>query len=211
MSKTTTHLIKSFNEFDFFDIVDLHIHSTCSDGVLSPKEILKKAKEKGLKYISICDHNTVCAYDEPEIINDSSVITGVEFDCWHKGVLIHILGYGVDVNNQKLLSLCSKDKAGTESDLVRFFSHRSPKQVIDAIKSAGGVAVLAHPACYWAVSLDKFVKTLVNIGLDGLEVYYPYKRHRGIIKFHLAHAVRKIAEKHSLIQTGGSDTHGANL
>jgi hypothetical protein len=39
-------LIKSFNEFDYFDNVDLHIHSSCSDGILSPVEIVKMAKKR---------------------------------------------------------------------------------------------------------------------------------------------------------------------
>lgn len=209
--KNTKDLIKSFSEFDFFDNVDLHIHSNCSDGKLSPEEIIKQAKEKGLKYYSICDHNTVEAYTKPEVIKEKSIIPAIEFDCWYQGVLIHILGYGIDPNNKELLSLCAKDKAGTEADIVRFFSYRHPKRVIKAIKSAGGIAILAHPACYWAISLDRFVKSLIKLGLDGIEVYYPYKRHRGIIKFHLVQAVKRIADKYNLIQTGGSDTHGKSL
>lgn len=209
--KNTKDLIKSFSEFDFFDTVDLHIHSNCSDGKLSPLEIVAQAKEKGLKHYSICDHNTVAAYTNPEIANEKSIVPGIEFDCWYQGVLIHILGYGIDYTNKELLSFCAKDKAGTEADIVRFFSYRHPKKVIQAIKSAGGIAVLAHPACYWAISLDRFVKSLMKLGLDGIEVYYPYKRHRGIIKFHLVQAVKRIAEKYNLIQTGGSDTHGKSL
>lgn len=209
--KNIKDLIKSFSEFDFFDDVDLHIHSNCSDGKLSPEEIIKLAKEKGLKYYSICDHNTIEAYTKEEVLKEKSIIPAIEFDCWYRGVLIHILGYGIDPKNKDLLALCAKDKAGTEADIVRFFSYRHPKKVIQAIKASGGIAVLAHPACYWAISLDRFVKSLIKLGLDGIEVYYPYKRHRGIIKFHLVQAVKRIAEKYDLIQTGGSDSHGTSL
>ncbi len=209
--KDTKELLKSFSELDYFDGVDLHIHSNCSDGKMTPEEIVQKAKEKGLTYFSICDHNTLEAYKNPEILNNKSIIPGVEFDCWYQGVLIHVLGYGIDVKNKDLLKLCAKDKAGTESDITRFFSYRNPKKVIKAIKSAGGIAILAHPACYWTVSLDRFVKSLMKAGLDGLEVYYPYKRHRGIIKFHLAEAVKRVAKKYKLIETGGSDTHGTSF
>ncbi|MDD3237362.1 MAG: PHP domain-containing protein [Candidatus Gastranaerophilales bacterium] len=207
--KNEIEYIKSFNEFDYFDTVDLHIHSTCSDGKLTPEEIVKQAKAKGLKHIAICDHNTVKAH---KILPKSDfVIKGIEFDCWYQGVLIHLLGYGVDVDNSELLKFCAKDKAGTTSDIVRFFSYRDPKKVIKAIHAAGGIAVLAHPACYWTISLDRFVKSLIAAGLDGIEVYYPYRRHRGIIKFHLAESVKKIAKKYNLIETGGSDTHGDRL
>ena len=90
---------------------------------------------------------------------------------------------------------------------MRLFNHRHPKDVIKAIKNAGGIAVLAHPACYWCFSLDLFVKSLIKLGLDGIEVYYPYKRHRGIIKFHFAATVAKVAKKYNLIATGGTDSH----
>lgn len=43
-------------------MIDLHIHSILSDGMLTPKEILDKAKENGVKYLSIADHDSVGAY-----------------------------------------------------------------------------------------------------------------------------------------------------
>ena len=49
----------------------------------------------------------------------------------------------------------------------------------------------------------------MKIGLDGVEVYYPYDRFRSVVKFHSAETVKKIADKYpELIQTGGSDFHG---
>ena len=118
------------------------------------------------------------------------------------------LGYGIDIYNDGLLKLCAKTKKGTEADIVRLLNHRHPKDVIKAIHAAGGIAVLAHPACYWAINLDHFIKSLIDLGLDGIEVFYPYRRHRGIIKFHKASTVHAIAEKYNLIMTGGSDSHG---
>ena len=94
---------------------------------------------------------------------------------------------------------------------MRIFAKRDIKKLIKAIHNAGGIAVLAHPACCWAVNLEEFIKKLISYGLDGLEVYYPYKRHRGIIKFHKASTVEKIADKYNLIKTGGTDLHGTYL
>ena len=80
--------------------------------------------------------------------------------------------------------------------------------MIESIHLSGGVAVLAHPACYWALSLDRLVSDLMKIGLDGIEVFYPYPRFRSVVKFHSAKTVRKIAEKYpELIKTGGTDYH----
>lgn len=204
-------LLKSFSEEDFAKDVDLHIHSSFSDGKLTPEELVEDAKKKELRYIAIADHNTLNAYRETDVINNPCVIPAIEFDCWYRGVLVHILGYGIDINNDKLLSLCAKDKKGTEADIVRLFNRRHPKDVIEAIHLAGGVAILAHPACYWCISLDMFVKSLLKYGLDGVEAYYPYRRHRGIIKFHFSSTVAKIAKKYRIIATGGSDSHSEIL
>ena len=143
-----------------------------------------------------------------DILESGCVIPAIEFDCWYKGVLVHLLGYGIDVNNEDLLKYCAKTKQETEADVVRLLNRRHPRQIIDAIHKAGGIVVLAHPACYWAINLQHFVKSLVSLGLDGLEVYYPYRRHRGIIKFHKASTVERIAQCFGLIMTGGSDSHG---
>ena len=86
--------------------------------------------------------------------------------------------------------------------------NRHVKGLIKAIHQAGGIAVLAHPACYWALSLEKLIKDLLKIGLDGIEVYYPYPRFRSIVKFHSEKTVLRIAEKYpQLIKTGGTDFH----
>ena len=207
-NKNMQIFFNTLKEEDFQGKVDLHIHSNFSDGKLSPDELLNDAKSKGYKLIAIADHNTVEGYKQTDILESNMVVPAIEFDCWYKFVLVHILGYGIDINNPELLKLCAKNKKETEADIVRLLNHRHPKDVIKAIHNAGGLAVLAHPACYWAINLDHFVKSLISLGLDGIEVYYPYRRHRGIIKFHTAAAVKKIAQKYKLLMTGGSDSHG---
>lgn len=85
-------------------LIDLHIHSKCSDGVLSVKELLEKAEQTGLSFISITDHNTVSAYydiTEYRKFFSKKIITGVELSTTYKGELIEILGYGFDVTQIK--------------------------------------------------------------------------------------------------------------
>lgn len=201
-------LLSNFTKEDYEKYVNLHIHTTYSDGKCTPDKILQQVKEIGLKYFAITDHNTVEGLGE-EILNSPLLIPAVEFDCWYLGCLIHILGYGIDVHNPKIKEICAKTKAETEMDTIRLFKARPPQKVIDAIHEAGGVAVLAHPACCWVINLEHFISKLVKLGLDGLEVYYPYRRHRGIIKFHLASNVEKTADKLNLLKTGGTDEHGS--
>ena len=201
--------LSNFNENDYKKDVNLHIHTTFSDGKSTPEQILAQARSLGMKKIAICDHNTVSAYLANNVLNDEMVIPAIEFDCWFLGCLIHILGYGIDVKNNDIQSLCAKTKSGTEADIIRLFTLRHPKKVIDAIHKAGGAAILAHPACYWAFSLSGLVKRLMKLGLDGIEVYYQYRRHRKIIKFHSEKKVARIAKKYNLIATGGTDEHGS--
>lgn len=201
--------IKIFNREDFENnSVNLHIHTIYSDGKADADDILRQAKEKEYKKIAICDHNTIDAH---RIIKDEILIPAVEFDVWCGYVFMHLLAYGIDVENAELLKFMAKTKKGTEADIVRIFSTRNIKKLINAIHNAGGIAVLAHPACCWCFSLDRFVKKLISYGLDGIEVYYQYQRHRGIIKFHTVKTVEKIAEKYNLIKTGGTDLHGLEL
>ena len=201
-------LIKSFKEDEYFGFVNLHIHSKYSDGNAEFQDIIRQAIDFGYRKIAICDHNTVEGH---KIYRDSVLMTGVEFDCWYGYVFMHLLAYGIDVDNPVLNKFMAKSKRGTDTDIIRIFARRNVKRLIDAIHTAGGIAVLAHPACCWALDLDKFVGKLVDIGLDGIEVYYPYKRHRKIFKFHTSEKVKEIAEKYDLIKTGGTDCHTRNI
>ena len=90
--------------------VDLHIHSNASDGTFSPQDILDKAKQLGLRAISITDHDTLEGSRQAikHNMNDAiRLITGVEISAdlpreyGHKGSC-HILGYGIDLENPKL-------------------------------------------------------------------------------------------------------------
>ena len=190
-------ILLSFKKEDFEKDVNLHIHTTFSDGKSTPEEILEQAKKLNMKKIAICDHNTIKAYEDKDILNSELIIPAIEFDCWFMGCLIHILGYGIDIKNKELLYFCAKSQAGTRADIVRLFSFRNTQKVIKAIHNAGGIAILAHPACCWNPSLNFLVKKLIKI------------RHRSILKFHSEKKVERIANKYNLIKTGGTDEHGS--
>ncbi len=205
--KNIKDLLKNFTKDDYQNkLVNLHIHTSYSDGEGDFKQIIDAAKEQGYKLIAITDHNTLEGH---KVYQDDILLTGAEFDCWYGYVFIHLLAYGVDINNEKLQPFLAKTKKETEGALIRLFSKRNVKKLIEAIHDAGGIAVLAHPACYWALSLERLVKSLMKIGLDGIETYYPYPRFRKVVKFHSAKEVLKIADKYpELIKTGGDDFHG---
>ena len=114
-------LFNSFCEDDFYSKINLHIHSNHSDGENDFDELIEQAKNLGMKYISITDHNTISGYKNSKYINDEILIQGVEFDCFYKMSLLHILGYGIDINNEKLNALCAKNQQEQKNDLIRLF------------------------------------------------------------------------------------------
>lgn len=201
------NLFLSFKEDDFFSKINLHIHSNNSDGEVEFDKLIEQAKNFNMKYISITDHNTVAGYKNSKYKNDEILIKGIEFDCFYKMSLLHILGYGIDIENKELNELCAQNEKEQKNDIIRLLKSRHPKKVINAIHNAGGIAVLAHPCCCNVFNLDDFVKRLKNYGLDGIETYYPYDRFRGILKFSSRKTPFELAKKYNLIKTGGSDEH----
>ncbi len=85
--------------------VDLHLHTTASDGILKPSEIVRHAKAKGLRAIAITDHDTVegCgeALAEGEKIG-FEVIPGIEISAEHSPGSMHILGFFLDIDHPLL-------------------------------------------------------------------------------------------------------------
>lgn len=75
--------------------VDLHTHSTFSDGTLSPAELITLAEQTGLSAIALCDHNTVAGLPEFCSAAEGScveAVPGVEFSTDYRGKELHILG-----------------------------------------------------------------------------------------------------------------------
>lgn len=94
-------------------LADLHCHSTCSDGSLSPAELVDLALATHLQGLSITDHDSIEAY--PAIISYGqskgiSILPGVEFSAHHEKQSVHILAYSFDPTHPSILSLCKKHK-----------------------------------------------------------------------------------------------------
>lgn len=90
-------------------MIDLHMHTSYSDGTDSLIEILQNCEKKGLSVISITDHNNCDAYFEMEKINISNyfsgkIIPGIELNTKAEGVPIEILGYNIDYKKMNELA-----------------------------------------------------------------------------------------------------------
>lgn len=249
--------------------VDLHVHSTRSDGTLTPAELVDYAIEKGLSAIALTDHDTIDGLDEIvdyAIDKPVEVIPGIEYSTEYNKRDVHIVGLFIDYKAPVFLNylarfqqsrtdrnhkLCANlqeagidityealadafpdavitrahyarflmDKGYVKStkeafdrylgDHTKYFVHRekiTPEEVISVTLKAGGIPILAHPTLYGMgrEELEILVQRLKDAGLMGIEsmysTYSPSEERQ----------MKALAEKYNLLQSGGSDFHGAN-
>ncbi len=91
--------------------VDLHCHSTASDGALAPAVLVARAFEKGVRVLALTDHDTLEGLDEARSAATAlgmQLVNGVELSCTWGGATIHVLGYGFDVNAVPLVEAIAK-------------------------------------------------------------------------------------------------------
>ena len=141
------------------DMVDLHTHSTFSDGTLTPTQLVALAKETGLSAVALCDHNTVAGL--PEFLaaaQDHGVkaVPGVELSTEYTGKELHILGLFIQpsayapvtaVVGEMMarkeagnLALCAAlDKAGIHLDYAAIKAGTPKGQVNRAVMAAAMV------------------------------------------------------------------------
>ena len=81
-------------------IFDLHSHTLCSDGVLSPNELINRAVEKNVDVLSITDHDTLGAYCDLELQHKKiGLIPGIELSTEWQNTGIHVLGLNVEIDS----------------------------------------------------------------------------------------------------------------
>ncbi|OOF51729.1 phosphatase [Rodentibacter genomosp. 1] len=124
-------------------IYDLHCHSTASDGVLSPTEIVQRAAEQGVNVLALCDHDTVCGIDEAQLAAKEvgiELITGVEISTTWEGRGIHIVGLNFDQTHPKMTALLEKQKALREKRAVEIGAKLEKAGIPNAYEGAKALA-----------------------------------------------------------------------
>ncbi len=83
-------------------LADLHCHSLCSDGQLSPADLVDRAVEMGVSMLALTDHDTLNGLPEAKrqaLDQPIEIINGIEFSCVWNGMGIHVVGLGFDETN----------------------------------------------------------------------------------------------------------------
>jgi predicted metal-dependent phosphoesterase TrpH len=112
--------------------VDLHVHTTASDGRLTPEDIVHRAAELGLAYLAITDHDTVAGIERAlragAAFPGLKVIPGLEINTDTQTGEVHILGYYIDYTNQSLES---------SLDRLRHSREIRAKKIVDNLSGMG--------------------------------------------------------------------------
>lgn len=247
--------------------VDLHTHSTASDGSFSPGELVRHAWENGLSAVALTDHDTVSGIEEALEMGKVlgiEVIPGIEIGLEFKPEM-HMLGYFFNNSYKKIGKVLDRllnsreernpriiaklnelgfnitmgdvrrnsggsiigrphiakalvDKGYVKDNSEAFEKYLasgkpayfpkdklSPAEGIGEILEAGGIPVLAHPIYLGMgyADLDNLLSDLKKAGLKGIEAYYTENRYEDTGN------LLRLAIKHELIPTGGSDFHGS--
>jgi len=93
---------------------DLHIHTTASDGTWDPADVVREVKKAGIGAFAVTDHDSVRNVDETARLAKKEgllFVPGVELNTTKEGHNIHILGYGIDTKNKRLLELCDHNES----------------------------------------------------------------------------------------------------
>ncbi len=132
-------------------IFDLHCHTNCSDGSLSPQALVMRAKEKGVSVLSITDHDTIAGLQMAEVAAlevGLKLIPGIEFSSqWARGS-IHILGLNIDTKNEQLQAAIIAQTSAREQRSVQIAEKLRKLGIENALEGArvyAGDAILARP------------------------------------------------------------------
>ncbi len=198
--------------------INLHSHSTFSDGLLSPEELAGLLADGGAAVAALTDHDTLegaARFREALSLRGVAYVDALELTTFCAYGEIHLLAYGIDVDAPELLTALAVVNGRADEELQGFLEQlrrlgKRPhagrldtEAAIGLVHRSGGIAVLAHPLNITFVSgdLETLTADLAAAGLDGLEALYgPYdaaERAR----------LTALAARHGLCVSMGTDFH----
>lgn len=173
VSESFTQLINMLKPMP--SIVDLHMHSTASDGTDTPAQLVKKVKAAGIRVFALTDHDTVEGVKmlTDKLPEDIAFIPGIEFSCRMSSGKCHILGYNCDIQHPAFLDVLAKGeelrKAKLEQRLI-FLKERGiqlPEAELNALQQMPSVGkphlanlMVKHG---YAENIDDAIANIINL------------------------------------------------
>lgn len=133
-------------------MIDLHTHTTCSDGTDTPRELINKALSQGINVLAITDHDTTSGWNEARqaLRGDLELVLGTEISCLtHDGISVHMLGLLFDETNVAMQVLLEETRDGRIPrmrkmvELMRAEGINISLEDVEAVKPIG--ATLGRP------------------------------------------------------------------
>lgn len=132
------------------ELIDLHVHSTFSDGTMTPTELVRYAKKKGLKAIAITDHDTVNGIEEALIEGQKlgvEIVPGVEITCDY-GREVHVLGLELDYKSdhlKKKLAILCRDREVRNLKVINRLNELGYDITLEEVKKAAYDEMILRP------------------------------------------------------------------
>jgi predicted metal-dependent phosphoesterase TrpH len=145
--------------------VDLHLHTTASDGVLTPSEIVRYAKAKGLQAIAITDHDTIEGCEEALLEGRRigfEVIPGIEISAHHSPGSMHLLGFFLDIHHPLLnerLEYLQKARAERNPKIVAKLNQLGVEVTYEEVLKASGGGQVGRPHFANVLLEKKYVRS----------------------------------------------------
>ena len=149
---------------------DLHIHTTVSDGLKTPEEIVDLAKKNKLYAISITDHDTVGgiqrAIDRAKLVESKTkIIPGIELSSSLEDKDVHILGYFINYHSKNLLSLSKKlmmDRAERVKKMIDKLNKLGVKITLQEVKKQSKNNYIGRPHIAKALQENNYVNGITE-------------------------------------------------
>lgn len=157
--------------------IDLHAHSTVSDGLLSPTALVRRARDLGVDILALTDHDEVGGIAEARAAAEEvelGFVPGVEISVSYAGETVHIVGLGVDAGNEALRAGLAQTRSGRERRGQEMGRLLAEAGIPDAFE--GALKYVGNPDL---VSRTHFARYLAEIGVckDVRDVFSRYLVH----------------------------------
>jgi len=132
--------------------VDLHCHTTASDGSLTPAELVARAAERGIEVLAITDHDTLSGFRAAAPVAEElgvRLISGIELSCVWGGVTVHIVGLNMDVDSE-VIKVAEQHQLKVRDARCELIAERVGKKLkqsfdLDKVKEYAGGDAIGRP------------------------------------------------------------------